>query len=130
MGRKRETRLLVYALGKYYGVFATYRRDFLEELTVTRVLNVLNLDIDKYLEKNMRTYDEITYTIPCNENKYSTRLNRFKVLEGGEEIVARQKYCKLVSTLLCMLESRGLISSLSMELIVELSDSQRWCQHG
>lgn len=116
---KEESRILIYSVGYYYGVFATYRREFIEEFVILRLLGY---DVNQHLQKNMRTYSEITYMVSCNENKYVTHLLPFKVLEGGDELVVKHKYCSLVNTVLCMLEKRKLITPPDVELIVETSD--------
>lgn len=116
---KEESRVLVYGVGNYYGIFATYRRDFVEEFVV---LKLLSFDINRNLQKYMRTYNEITYMVSCTGNKYTTHSLPFRVLEGGEELAVKYKYCNLVNTVLCMLEKRGLINPPSIELVVEISD--------
>ncbi|MEM4904336.1 MAG: hypothetical protein QXL28_05125, partial [Desulfurococcaceae archaeon] len=110
---KEESRILVYGMGNYYGVFATYRKDFIEEFVVLRLLSY---DVNQYLQKNMRTYSEITYMVSCTENKYAMRLFPFKVLEGGDELTVKHKYCSLVNSVLCMLEKRMLITPSDVEL--------------
>lgn len=116
---KEESRILVYGVGDYYGVFATYRREFIEEFIVLRLPSY---DVNQYLQRNMRTYSEITYMVSCTENKYVTHLLPFRVLEGGDELTIRYKYCSLVSAVLCVLEKRRLITPSDVELIVETSD--------
>lgn len=116
---KEETRVLVYSIGYYYGVFATYRKDFIEELTVIGAMN--NYDFDRYLQRRMRTYSEITYVISCNGSKYDNRLPSFRVFEGGDELALKSRYCSLINMFLCMLERRGLINPPDVELIIETS---------
>lgn len=116
---KEESRILIYGIGSYYGVFATYRREFIEELVVLRLLNY---DVNRHLQRNMRTYNEITYMVSCGESKYVTHLLPFKVLEGGDELIVKHKYCNLVNAVLCMLEKRKLITPSDVELVMETSD--------
>lgn len=116
---KEESRILIYSVGNHYGVFATYRKEFIEEFVVFRLLSY---DVNQYLQRNMRTYSEITYMVSCSENKYITHLLPFKVIEGGDELIIKYKYCNLVNTVLCMLEKRKLITPSDVELIVETSD--------
>lgn len=116
---KEEARVLVYGIGHYYGVFATYRKDFIEELAVIEA--TINYDYDRYLQKHMRTYNEITYVISCNGSKYDNRLPSFRVFEGGDELTLKNRYCGLINTFLCMLERRGLINPPDVELVIETS---------
>lgn len=117
---KEESRVLVYSLGKYYCVFATYRRDFIEELLITRYPL---LDLNRYLQKTLRTYNEVTYVIPCNDGKYAvTLLSRFRVIEGGDELLLKNKYCSLINMVLCMLDKRGLMNPVNIGLTIEISE--------
>ena len=108
---KGEARILVYGVVDYYGVFATYRKNFIEELLVLRLQQ--GLDISYILRKQLTTYNEITYILPCNENKYSNSILGFRIIEGGEELLVREQYCNLIKQLICILNTRtGLIPSL------------------
>ncbi|MEM0001415.1 MAG: hypothetical protein QW211_00795 [Desulfurococcaceae archaeon] len=117
---KEESRILAYALGNYYGVFATYRRNFIEEFLILR-LPVLNEY--RFLEKNLRTFNEITYVLPCNSSGYVPSLfPGFKVINGGDRLVYGGIYCKIIKTVLCMLDKRGLINQPSTEHVIELGE--------
>ncbi|MEM0004063.1 MAG: hypothetical protein QXE10_05215 [Desulfurococcaceae archaeon] len=118
--KKEESRVLVYAVGHSYGVFATYRRNFIEELLIVK-LPVLNEY--KFLEENLRTFNEVTYVLPCCDFEYSpSALSGFKVFNGGDRLMHALTYCKMLKTVLCMLDRRGLINPPDVERIIELSD--------
>lgn len=117
---KEESRILVYALGTYYGVFATYRRGFMEEFLILKqpVLNGY-----KFLEKSLRTFSEITYIISCNSTSHAPGLfPGFKTINGGDELIYSNMYCRALKTILCMLDRRGLINPPNIEHIIELSE--------
>jgi hypothetical protein len=112
---KGESRVLVYAIGHYYAVFATYRREFLEELLIITV-PVFNLK--RVLEAKMKTIMEVSYVQPCIGSKYdSCILPGFKVFEGGDEHLVRLSRCKLVETILKMLDKRGLIKPSGVDVL-------------
>jgi len=106
-------------VGKYYGVFATYRREFIEELVVLKLVNGMH---SQRLQRFMRTFSEIAYAVPCRGSKYEVFLPFFKVFEGGDELISKSKYCNLVNTVLCMVEKRGLINPPELEFIPDLSE--------
>ncbi|MEM2025586.1 MAG: hypothetical protein QXW94_04775 [Desulfurococcaceae archaeon] len=116
---KEESRILAYGLSDYYGAFATYRKDFLEEFNVVQVPAT---NLSRYLRSKLNTYSEISYVIPCTENKYNSSVQGFKVFEGWVELAQRRKYCQLINLILCILNRRGLINPLGIELLVEQSE--------
>lgn len=120
--RKQESRVLVYRMGQYYSVFATFRKEFIEELYITQN-PILLLYLPRILSKNMRTLEEITMILPCNQ-KYSPLVFHLplRVVEGGEELVLKLKYCSLIDSLVCMLEKRAYIRLDSNSLLYQISD--------
>lgn len=117
--KKEEARVLVYGLCRDHAVFATYRREFLEELHITS--RSLILDFTKYLQEVMKTFHELSYVVSCTENKYTQRIRGLRVLEGGKYLLLLLEYCRLVSQVLCVLCRRELISPPNIEFIVETS---------
>lgn len=116
---KEEARILVFGLNEHYGVFATFRKDFLEEFNI---IHLRGLNLTRHLESVLSTYNEISYMIGCTESKYDPVVQGFKVLEGWTELVQRHKYCQLIKLVLCILNRRGLINPPHIELLVERSD--------
>jgi hypothetical protein len=114
---KRESRVLAYGLLGDYVVLATYRANFLEELNITRQAPI---DLEVYLRDKIRTYSEVTYTVPCTESKYSARFKSFRVVEGGDSLLYASEYCKIVLLVLCLLEASSLRLSTSGFLISDL----------
>lgn len=118
--RKEEARILVFEIGIYYSVFATYRKEFMEELYIVR--NPI-MRIDELLKNNLRTIEEVSYILPCS-GKYSEALAvpGFRVIEGGEKLVIRENYCRLINLLTCMLDKRGYMLTPLAEDIFEVDD--------
>ncbi|MEM4717565.1 MAG: hypothetical protein QXE81_02250 [Desulfurococcaceae archaeon] len=116
--RKEEARVLVFDIGIYYSVFATYRKEFIEELYIMR--NPL-VRVDLVLKNNLKTIEEVSYVLSCS-SKYTvlSTIPGFKVVEGGEELVLREKYCRLISLLICMLDRRGYMPASLVEDIYEV----------
>jgi len=116
---KEEARVLVYGVGRFYGVFLTYRRGFLEELYIAKLQAY---SLWRILEENLRTFNEVTYVVPCLGSKYeSVLLPGFRVIEGGEELVVKKRYCRLVDLLMQLLDKRGLIMQTYIGQVVEVA---------
>ncbi|MEM0325921.1 MAG: hypothetical protein QW733_02685 [Desulfurococcaceae archaeon] len=118
--RKEEARVIAYGMCKDYAVFATYRKNFLEELHITS--RALVLDFTRYIESALRTYHELTYAVPCTESKYTQSIRGLKVLEGGDYLLLMREYCRLITQILCILCRRGLINPPNTGSTVETSN--------
>jgi hypothetical protein len=114
---KKESRVLAYGVLGDYIVLATYRRDFLEELFISQLLTH---DLEVYIRDKINTYSEITYIVPCTEGKYNARFKSFRVIESGDQLTYREKYCKIITLILCLLEVSKSTPPLSGVLISDL----------
>ncbi|MGC8982540.1 MAG: hypothetical protein ACP5KA_02125 [Desulfurococcaceae archaeon] len=120
MWRKDESRVLVYGFCGDYAAFATYRADFLEELHIARKAEVL--DLARYLREKLKTFDELSYAVSCTSSKYTRFISGLSLLEGSDYLLAALRLCELIKLVLCMLCKRGLISPLSVEQSIEISN--------
>lgn len=118
--RKREVRILAYGLCRQYVAYATYRKDFLEEFSVVALGQVY--DLTEHARRVLKTFQEVSYILPCTESKYSHRLRGFKVVEGGDYLYFLFKYCDLIYKILCTICRRGLLNPPSVDLVVDTSD--------
>ena len=121
---KKEKRVLAYGLLRDHVVIATYRWNFLEELYISQQPI---LDLESYIKNRISTYSEVTYIVPCTEDKYANRFKSFRVIEGGEFLIYREKYCRIVLLILCLLEEN---MSLTLSRGVLISDLDRCLNKG
>ncbi|MEM4756822.1 MAG: hypothetical protein QW254_02110 [Desulfurococcaceae archaeon] len=116
---KKESRLLVYGYTGNYVVLITYRRNFIEELKITRTPVIINEDSFSSL---LNTWDEISNVLVCTGNKYSGYIRSFKIIEGGDELVLKIGYCDMVIKMLCMLEKYMPINNKGLDFVINPSD--------